>query len=125
MNEKSEEYKAYIKSPDWQMTRGIAKARAGYKCEKCGSPEGLQVHHKTYDRLGHEWPTDLMVLCDPCHVKEHRAIERKRAEEFSDRVYYNGLDTYMSKKYGDTWELRIDQYRAECEFDAWLERKGR
>ena len=55
----------------WQNTREWALQRAEYKCEKCGVSFPLQVHHKSYSRLGKEHPDDLVVLCQDCHDKEH------------------------------------------------------
>ncbi|WP_368217655.1 HNH endonuclease [Blautia obeum] len=50
----------------------------------CGRPEakcrnGLQVHHITYQRLGHEdIYNDLVSLCPGCHKKIHSYYRRKR-----------------------------------------------
>ena len=41
--------------------------RAKNRCEICGERDGLQVHHLNYDRLGHELPGDLKVVCQGCH----------------------------------------------------------
>jgi hypothetical protein len=40
----------------------------------CRSKDGLQVHHRTYERLGEEVPEDLTVLCLSCHNQWHRGI---------------------------------------------------
>jgi hypothetical protein len=34
-------------------------------------PYRLEVHHRTYERLGRERPEDLLVLCEKCHAVEH------------------------------------------------------
>ena len=44
---------------------------ARWRCQKCESRRGLDVHHTTYERLGHEWDSDLQVLCRDCHTKLH------------------------------------------------------
>lgn len=64
-------YTEYLKSPYWRAIRRRALIRAGHLCQWCGSAQLLQVHHRTYDRLGHEQPDDLTVLCDPCHSTHH------------------------------------------------------
>ena len=65
-------YDWYInKSIAWKSVREWALQRAGYKCEECGCDFSLQVHHKTYSRLGKEHPDDLIVLCQVCHELEH------------------------------------------------------
>jgi hypothetical protein len=60
-------YQDYLRSPEWAATRAEAIERGGGKCAVCSSTDELQVHHNTYDRLGYEDPTDLVVLCDQCH----------------------------------------------------------
>lgn len=63
----SNEYLDYLKSPVWRDRRSAAMDRAKHKCAVCGEEEGLQVHHKTYERLGNEAPNDLVALCYACH----------------------------------------------------------
>ena len=60
-------YRDYLKSPHWKRTSARAKARAGYRCQRCGKRFTLQTHHKTYKRIGRERPGDLLVLCRTCH----------------------------------------------------------
>jgi hypothetical protein len=66
-------YDEYLVSEHWIRKRSEAKSRAGYKCQLCGLFGGkyLNVHHASYDRLGHESATDLIVLCRACHAKFH------------------------------------------------------
>lgn len=44
---------------------------ASYRCERCGAKRDLQVHHKTYERLGVERDQDLEVVCADCHRQHH------------------------------------------------------
>jgi len=64
-------YRDYLNTPEWNEKRLLILERAGHKCEQCGGTHKLQVHHKTYERRGDEWPSDLIALCDPCHVACH------------------------------------------------------
>jgi len=66
----TDEYKDYLKSPKWKAIREsiISLSKS---CERCGSTERLQVHHKTYDRIFNEDYDDLELLCATCHSKEH------------------------------------------------------
>ena len=42
-----------------------------FEHEFCGvQKRSLQVHHRTYERLGSEWDEDLEVLCEGCHRGE-------------------------------------------------------
>lgn len=65
-----EGYGAYLISASWRKTRKRAVAEAGHRCG-CGSTDHLQVHHRTYVRLGAELPGDLEVVCGPCHRRRH------------------------------------------------------
>ena len=52
--------------------------RSGGTCEDCGRTgenTALDIHHLTYDRYGHEEPSDVALLCRECHERRHgRAI---------------------------------------------------
>lgn len=65
-------YARHLKTTKWNQTRKAALQRAGYRCQVCNSPDSLNVHHRTYERLGHEHPMDLTVLCRVCHKIFHR-----------------------------------------------------
>lgn len=64
-------YPEYLDTRHWQRTRLVALRNASYRCEACGAPRHLDVHHLTYIRRGAELPEDLRVLCRDCHEKEH------------------------------------------------------
>jgi 5-methylcytosine-specific restriction endonuclease McrA len=65
------DYYAYIASPAWKRKADAAKERARFRCQVCNRSrdEGarLEAHHRTYERLGHERPEDITVLCRDCH----------------------------------------------------------
>jgi hypothetical protein len=95
----------------------------GERCERCGYAHELQLHHKTYERLGRELISDLEVLCHQCHEKadEERALQ---GQIRSETARYNAaLDTYATKKYGENWDFQHDPEQVAEEFDEWLERK--
>ncbi len=63
----------YLKSNHWQGIRKIALKRADYKCQVCGKRNTkLNVHHNTYENIGHEYLTDLCVLCVDCRKIFHK-----------------------------------------------------
>lgn len=69
-------YDSYLRSDHWKRTRERALGRAGHECQKCGATDRrLTVHHTTYKRLGNERPSDLRVMCVPCHKDEHPEME--------------------------------------------------
>lgn len=65
------EYQAYLNSPKWQAIRKRLYRKYEYRCDLCGSPKNLNVHHITYENLGEEKDEDLTVLCQKCHSKLH------------------------------------------------------
>lgn len=67
-------YKEYLQTDHWKSTRMGALKRARFKCQLCNSKDDLNVHHRTYDRLGGELASDLIVLCRSCHGKFHDKI---------------------------------------------------
>lgn len=69
------DYASYLLSPGWRRTRDAALRRAGWTCNRCPARKRLEVHHRTYDRLGCELPADLEVLCADCHGNHHYAEE--------------------------------------------------
>ncbi len=120
MNRHSPEYIEYLKSDAWKLKRLSKIQSVGYKCQRCNATDKLlQVHHLTYDRLGHERMDDLKVVCLDCHEVED--VERKI--QANQRHYSKAMDTYASKKYGEYWHDRRDSEQIQEEFDNWLERK--
>jgi 5-methylcytosine-specific restriction endonuclease McrA len=75
----SEEYRAYLASPAWDRTRRAALDRARWKCAVCGLGHDLEIHHKTYERLGAEAWGDLICLCRLCHLAADRRRSRMGA----------------------------------------------
>lgn len=65
-------YEDYLRSAKWQRKRRAALARAEHRCQVCSGRDRLNVHHRTYERLGDERPADLTVLCETCHEIFHR-----------------------------------------------------
>lgn len=64
-------YALYLKTEHWKYLRARALARWGGYCENCGTAPALEVHHRTYARLGRERLEDLTPLCSPCHRATH------------------------------------------------------
>jgi hypothetical protein len=64
-------YSAYIQSRAWKIMRQRRLSLDGGKCQVCGSELDLNIHHKTYERLGHENLDDLVTLCRHHHYQVH------------------------------------------------------
>lgn len=74
MPQLSPEYLAYIQSRAWLDRRAAALRDPNAACWCCGVMAGVQpldLHHLTYERLRHEWPKDLVLLCRTCHDTVH------------------------------------------------------
>jgi 5-methylcytosine-specific restriction endonuclease McrA len=80
------DYTAYLQSPEWWAKRTQAVERAGGRCQLCNSAKSLNVHHRTYARIGNEDPGDLTVLCHRCHGKHHNVLPAGPAKA---KVYKN------------------------------------
>jgi len=67
-------YKDQLKDKRWKKLANKIRKRDNYTCQKCGSHEHLQVHHKKYikNRLAWEYDdSNLITLCSDCHKKIH------------------------------------------------------
>jgi HNH endonuclease len=65
-------YQQYIASAAWQLgaSRLEELRLSGFRCRTCNRGRDaieLQVHHRTYERMGHELVSDLTTLCVECH----------------------------------------------------------
>jgi hypothetical protein len=64
-------YQEYLKTAHWKLLSEKVKRRAKYRCQLCNAEGVLNVHHRTYERRGHEQLKDLICLCRQCHAKFH------------------------------------------------------
>lgn len=73
------QYKAYMRSSDWQETRQrYARSRLLKSCYCCGADNNpLDLHHKTYKTLGHENLNHLCRVCRSCHEAIHALVKEK------------------------------------------------
>lgn len=76
-------YKNYLHSEAWKKKSRAARV-AGI-CSRCGREAVLDVHHKTYARLGFEKETDLIGLCRLCHGREHGIYDEDDMIDFNTR----------------------------------------
>jgi hypothetical protein len=69
-------YAEYLNTEHWKELK-IRKLYSNTKhsCYSCNSMDRLELHHRTYERIGHEWLNDLIWLCRTCHEATH-AYER-------------------------------------------------
>jgi len=70
--EQVETYREYLLTNHWKNIKQKVYLTSVYKCSKCGIKHGLQLHHKTYERVGKELLSDLVYLCRDCHNEIHQ-----------------------------------------------------
>lgn len=74
-------YADYLATAHWLDVKARWKASSlfrGWVCSSngCDSRKGLSLHHWTYERVGNEELTDLVLVCEDCHKRIHH-IERR------------------------------------------------
>jgi 5-methylcytosine-specific restriction endonuclease McrA len=120
------DYEKYLRSAKWRNISAAMKKYVNFTCQSCKvkfHPGELDVHHRTYDRLGNERPSDLQVLCrSNCHpIADARRVE-KVAVRREQRQYDAASHTFLSKKYGDNYASFADEGMYE-EFERWRAKK--
>lgn len=83
-------YVKYLKSKHWENLRDrlIGDKKV---CSACGYVVPVvQLHHMTYDRLGHELDSDLAILCPNCHMIVHDAKNQQTGKKKSAKRKYKG-----------------------------------
>ena len=84
VNARREAVQAFYSTRVWRMAREAYRSKKIF-CERCGDV-GTQVHHKkrlTFENMNDPMialdSSNLMLLCDACHEKEH-GKHRRRAD---------------------------------------------
>lgn len=74
-------YRRYLQTSEWSRTRKAALTRAGNACSLDAThTENLEVHHRSYEHLGAELASDVLVLCHSCHQLHHKQYGHPRRE---------------------------------------------
>lgn len=119
----SRSYWQYIRSSAWLESEARLEElrRAGYRCRICNRAEGeiqLEVHHRSYTRLGHESPEDLTTLCVDCHRLYTDAARRARYARHGilpRKAFHLPGRRFRSNRY--TEDLYNELLRARAEFN--------
>jgi len=70
-------YQEYLLGEHWREFRLAVLKGWSHRCCICYSDKALEVHHRTYERLGHEKLSDCVCLCSECHTVSTRALQRR------------------------------------------------
>ena len=69
-------YSDYKQSEEWRKCAEACKEHASHRCQICNCrntrARRLVAHHRTYERIGHEEPRDLIAVCERCHRIIHK-----------------------------------------------------
>lgn len=71
-----ERYSDYLSGSYWAHYRECYFMKHEKVCFLCNKHGGIQLHHLCYDRLGSEQEGDVVPLCDDCHCRAHRLINK-------------------------------------------------
>jgi hypothetical protein len=77
-------------SSAWRFASILAAERCGWRCDRCGNPADLEVHHKIPLCFGGtSEPGNLVLLCRDCHDKEHvsKKSERMRFDPCQEKLF--------------------------------------
>lgn len=79
------EYAEYLRSDHWAEVRRRYRKVRPWKCDRCDSSEkSLDLHHRTYKRLGRERLDDLVPLCRTCHQDIHGILVDGKVVRFPE-----------------------------------------
>jgi 5-methylcytosine-specific restriction endonuclease McrA len=78
-------YSEYLSSNHWRelrtrfyLSKLVNRINGCICCTYCSkSGIKLNLHHRTYKRLGKERLNDLVLICDDCHDRIHKAFKGK------------------------------------------------
>ena len=121
-------YNKVLRSARWRDMKARLLRFRGERCEGCpkvfasgAGKKNLSLHHRTYDRLGHELDEDVQLLCENCHEKADRERERQGKERSEAAQYDRRLQGWVEAMRGPGAE--IEEGDAEA-FEQWLEVRG-
>ena len=79
-------YAEYLHSEHWKEFRKrvfkrkdiqrLLRKYGEFVCEFCFNGGLLNVHHRTYKRLGSEYLMDVVLICESCHERAHFGFSR-------------------------------------------------
>jgi 5-methylcytosine-specific restriction endonuclease McrA len=65
--------RARLDEASYEALRLQVLRRDSWRCQSCGSLSNLEVHHQRFrSQSGEDSERNLITLCAPCHVAEHR-----------------------------------------------------
>lgn len=75
-------YKDYLNTKHWRLKKNEYSREYENKCCMCESTKNLNLHHMTYENIGHENLNDLCYLCKDCHNALHKMLEDTKLSSY-------------------------------------------
>lgn len=73
------DYDTYLHTNHWRLLRERLYLKYGKTCQRCHKfTKVYQLHHLTYERIGHERDKDLRLVCIKCHEQLHKQKDAKK-----------------------------------------------
>lgn len=93
-------YDQYLQSEHWKQLKDkfYLSKLCKYECYACGSTKELNLHHKTYKRIGHEKLNDLVLLCEDCHKKAHKYANKYKNSPKAGKALYKSAKKVKGHK---------------------------
>lgn len=115
--ERGKAYEQYINSDEWAKKRSQYWKKYGRSCkvEGCEETKNLHVHHITYKRLGAEWMTDLIGVCEKHHYEIHQKHNStwKNGRRSSLRMVTNSVLGYRAPQRGVSSKAKAPKIKKE------------
>lgn len=92
-------YLAYLKSKAWRRRRDRRLRIDNHTCQTCGAKRCLEVHHRTYERIGKERMGDLITLCCACHSAVTDCIRARQIDQGWPVTIWSGSQRFLAKLY--------------------------
>jgi hypothetical protein len=97
-------YDEYLRSDLWMRNR--KRIRGPRRCWACGTTVGLDVHHRTYCRLGNESGYHLMYLCREHHSGLHVFVRQHGLKLWGAHIKYRSYLGLKAPKVSDEERAR-------------------
>ena len=93
------DYNDYLKSNEWKQIRKLYFKGKRKSCLCCKSTKIIQLHHKSYKRLGTTSEIkDLISVCNSCHKKIHKLEkDNKISVTKATNIYIKSTKKYKVK----------------------------
>ena len=125
-----ERYQIVISSERWKRLRLKLIEKNESKCSRCGwqknafdKSRNLELHHKTYERLGEERESDLEIVCSICHVKADKERAIKGQIKSAQAMYDAQFEGWATSVYGEGFD-DFENESIHDRFQRWQERKN-